>query len=188
MGKNLPEALIPVSWATFAPFLIGARSEGLPSLNAQSLPRRWALHKNFNFSRPAHLTRNDDNLPFFLFSAPNHPDQITMSSKAQPTTKKFGKSTRTVPHPSDKAQKWYPAVDESKPKKVRENDNTHINTQIGGAIPTHFLGSSGRAGFELWESRTGGAVCNQICDDAGGCRGRHSRGGGGMRWKPRTAK
>ncbi|KAK1769774.1 ribosomal protein L6e-domain-containing protein [Phialemonium atrogriseum] len=43
-----------------------------------------------------------------------------MSSKAQPAAKTFGKSTRTVPQASDKAQKWYPAVDESKPKKVRK--------------------------------------------------------------------
>lgn len=32
--------------------------------------------------------------------------------------KKFGKSTREVPHHSDKAQKWYPADDDSKPKTV----------------------------------------------------------------------
>ena len=42
-----------------------------------------------------------------------------MSSQAQPTVKKFGKSTRAVPQPSEKAQKWYPAVDEAQPKKVR---------------------------------------------------------------------
>ncbi|KAI0898331.1 ribosomal protein L6e-domain-containing protein [Annulohypoxylon nitens] len=40
---------------------------------------------------------------------------------SQPTTKKtFGKSTREVPHPSQKAQKWYPAEDEAKPKTVRK--------------------------------------------------------------------
>ncbi|KAK4131898.1 hypothetical protein BT67DRAFT_436006 [Trichocladium antarcticum] len=37
-----------------------------------------------------------------------------------PTTKTFGKSTRTVPHPSEKAQKWYPAEDEAKPRQVRK--------------------------------------------------------------------
>jgi large subunit ribosomal protein L6e len=42
-----------------------------------------------------------------------------MSSAAAPTTKTFGKSTRSVPHPSEKAQKWYPAEDEAKPRKVR---------------------------------------------------------------------
>ncbi|KJZ73542.1 hypothetical protein HIM_07098 [Hirsutella minnesotensis 3608] len=39
---------------------------------------------------------------------------------AQPTTKKFGKSTRAVPAPADKAKKWYNADDESEPKKVRK--------------------------------------------------------------------
>ncbi|KAI1208818.1 ribosomal protein L6e-domain-containing protein [Annulohypoxylon truncatum] len=40
---------------------------------------------------------------------------------SQPTTqKKFGKSTREVPHPSQRAQKWYPAEDEAKPKTVRK--------------------------------------------------------------------
>ncbi|KAI1404691.1 ribosomal protein L6e-domain-containing protein [Hypoxylon fuscum] len=40
---------------------------------------------------------------------------------SQPSTqKKFGKSTREVPHPSQKAQKWYPVDDEAKPKKVRK--------------------------------------------------------------------
>ncbi|KAI8965975.1 ribosomal protein L6e-domain-containing protein [Daldinia sp. FL1419] len=40
---------------------------------------------------------------------------------SQPSTQKtFGKSTREVPHHSQKAQKWYPADDESKPKTVRK--------------------------------------------------------------------
>ncbi|EGS23297.1 60S ribosomal protein eL6 [Thermochaetoides thermophila DSM 1495] len=39
---------------------------------------------------------------------------------AAPTTKTFGKGTRTVPAPSEKAQKWYPAEDEAQPKKVRK--------------------------------------------------------------------
>ncbi|KAI1345138.1 ribosomal protein L6e-domain-containing protein [Xylariaceae sp. FL0016] len=40
---------------------------------------------------------------------------------SQPSTqKKFGKSTREVPHHSQKAQKWYPAQDEPKPKTVRK--------------------------------------------------------------------
>lgn len=34
------------------------------------------------------------------------------------TTKKFGKGEREVPHHSQKAKKWYPAEDESKPRKV----------------------------------------------------------------------
>jgi hypothetical protein len=32
--------------------------------------------------------------------------------------KAFGKSTREVPHHTQKAQKWYPAEDEYKPKQV----------------------------------------------------------------------
>jgi hypothetical protein len=40
---------------------------------------------------------------------------------SQPTSKKFGKSTREVPHHSQKAQKWYPADDESQPKSVSGN-------------------------------------------------------------------
>jgi len=43
-----------------------------------------------------------------------------MSSTAAPTTKTFGKSTRTVPAASEKAQKWYPAEDEAKPRQVRK--------------------------------------------------------------------
>jgi len=39
---------------------------------------------------------------------------------AKPTSKKFGKSTREVPAPADKAKKWYNADDESDPKKVRK--------------------------------------------------------------------
>ncbi|KAF4464111.1 50S ribosomal L6e [Fusarium albosuccineum] len=39
---------------------------------------------------------------------------------AQPTSKTFGKSTREVPAPSEKAKKWYPADDEPESKKVRK--------------------------------------------------------------------
>ncbi|KAI2784795.1 translation protein SH3-like domain-containing protein [Daldinia loculata] len=40
---------------------------------------------------------------------------------SQPSTQKtFGKSTREVPHPSQKAQKWYPADDDSQPKTTRK--------------------------------------------------------------------
>ncbi|RAO65605.1 uncharacterized protein BHQ10_001617 [Talaromyces amestolkiae] len=35
-------------------------------------------------------------------------------------TKKFGKGERTIPHHSQKAQKWYPVDDETQPKKVRK--------------------------------------------------------------------
>ncbi|KAH8592499.1 putative 60S ribosomal protein L6-B [Bisporella sp. PMI_857] len=39
---------------------------------------------------------------------------------AEATKKTFGKSTREVPHHSQKAKKWYPAEDEVQPKKVRK--------------------------------------------------------------------
>lgn len=39
-----------------------------------------------------------------------------MSEQAQ--TKKFGKGERTIPAAADKASKYYPAEDESQPKKV----------------------------------------------------------------------
>ena len=47
-----------------------------------------------------------------------------MSAKQKSTepagkTKKFGKTEREVPHHTQKAKKYYPAEDESKPKKVR---------------------------------------------------------------------
>ncbi|GKT83531.1 ribosomal protein L6e [Colletotrichum tofieldiae] len=40
-----------------------------------------------------------------------------MSAKTESTTKKFGSSTRVVPAPSQKAQKWYNADDEPEAKK-----------------------------------------------------------------------
>ncbi|KAL8413954.1 hypothetical protein RB594_005257 [Gaeumannomyces avenae] len=43
-----------------------------------------------------------------------------MSTQTEPTTKTFGKSSRTVLHHSQKAQKWYPATDDAGPRKVRK--------------------------------------------------------------------
>jgi hypothetical protein len=40
----------------------------------------------------------------------------TLEAKSQKKT--FGKSTREVPHHSQKAKKWYPAEDEVQAKKV----------------------------------------------------------------------
>jgi len=40
-----------------------------------------------------------------------------------PTTKKFGKGERTVPHSSTKARRFYPAEDESAPRKTRKTVN-----------------------------------------------------------------
>jgi hypothetical protein len=37
--------------------------------------------------------------------------------------KTFGKSTREIPHHSQKAKKWYPAEDEVQHKKVRQLEN-----------------------------------------------------------------
>merc|ERR1712000_500004 len=50
---------------------------------------------------------------------PSHPARrVTMSAK--PTSKTFGKTTREVPAPSEKAKKWYPADDDAENKKVRK--------------------------------------------------------------------
>lgn len=43
------------------------------------------------------------------------------SSKPEHKTKKFGKGERTVPHHTQKAKKFYPAEDEARPKKVRQD-------------------------------------------------------------------
>ncbi|EOO02093.1 putative 60s ribosomal protein l6 protein [Phaeoacremonium minimum UCRPA7] len=43
-----------------------------------------------------------------------------MSAKAESQTKKFGGSSRTIPHTSEKAQKWYPAEDVAQPRKTRK--------------------------------------------------------------------
>ena len=40
------------------------------------------------------------------------------SSVPSGTTKKFGKGEREIPHHTQKAKKYYPAEDESKPKRV----------------------------------------------------------------------
>lgn len=42
-------------------------------------------------------------------------------------TKKFGKGEREVPHHTQKAKKFYPAEDESKPRKVRL---IHLETEL----------------------------------------------------------
>ncbi|KAF2083544.1 60S ribosomal protein L6 [Saccharata proteae CBS 121410] len=43
-----------------------------------------------------------------------------MSAPQEPQTKKFGKGERTIPHPSQKAAKYYPVDDDKAPKKVRK--------------------------------------------------------------------
>ncbi|KAL9089627.1 MAG: hypothetical protein Q9165_005659 [Trypethelium subeluteriae] len=42
------------------------------------------------------------------------------TKQEQPTTKKFGKGERVIPHPSQKASKYYPAEDIPRPKKSRK--------------------------------------------------------------------
>ncbi|KAI9655359.1 MAG: hypothetical protein M1821_005506 [Bathelium mastoideum] len=44
----------------------------------------------------------------------------TSQSQEQPTTKKFGKGERVIPHPSQKASKYYPAEDVTQRKKSRK--------------------------------------------------------------------
>ncbi|KAJ9201275.1 hypothetical protein DTO166G4_6038 [Paecilomyces variotii] len=44
-----------------------------------------------------------------------------MSDSTVGQTKQFGKGQRTVPHHTQKAQKWYPVDDEPQPKKVRKS-------------------------------------------------------------------
>ncbi|GAB7348469.1 hypothetical protein MBLNU459_g6882t1 [Dothideomycetes sp. NU459] len=46
-------------------------------------------------------------------------------SAAQSTTKKFQKGEREVPHHSQKASKYYPAEDDSAPKKVRKTQRAY---------------------------------------------------------------
>ncbi|ELR08477.1 hypothetical protein VC83_01235 [Pseudogymnoascus destructans] len=43
-----------------------------------------------------------------------------MSATQESQKKTFGKSTREIPHHSQKASKWYPAEDEAQHKKVRK--------------------------------------------------------------------
>jgi hypothetical protein len=61
------------------------------------------------------LTKPSTQLPRILPAS-----QFDMSAKQeQPVTKSFGKGERSIPHHSQKANKYYPAEDESVPKKVR---------------------------------------------------------------------
>ena len=65
------------------------------------------------------------------------------SSVPAGTTKKFGKGEREIPHHTQKAKKYYPAEDESKPKRVSPvlftgskydsdtSDEIHLVTGIG---------------------------------------------------------
>ncbi|KAG0649817.1 Large ribosomal subunit eL6-B [Hyphodiscus hymeniophilus] len=50
--------------------------------------------------------------------------------------KTFGKSTREIPHHTEKAKKWYPAEDEAAPRKVRKSIRTSTprSTLTPGAV------------------------------------------------------
>ncbi|KAF2205494.1 60S ribosomal protein L6-B [Delitschia confertaspora ATCC 74209] len=43
-----------------------------------------------------------------------------MAAAQEPTTKKYSKGERSIPHHTQKASKYYPAEDESAPKKARK--------------------------------------------------------------------
>ncbi|KAI9727537.1 MAG: hypothetical protein M1828_006479 [Chrysothrix sp. TS-e1954] len=44
------------------------------------------------------------------------------ASQLKPKTKKFGKGERTIPHPEQRASKYYPAEDVKTPKKARKSE------------------------------------------------------------------
>jgi hypothetical protein len=50
----------------------------------------------------------------------------------KPTTKKYAKGERSIPHASQKASKYYPAEDVAAPKKVCA---TNSSMQEEGAFP-----------------------------------------------------
>jgi hypothetical protein len=52
----------------------------------------------------------------------DHDDITTLEMADAPTTKKYAKGERSVPHHSQKASKYYPAEDVAQPKKVRTTD------------------------------------------------------------------
>ena len=62
------------------------------------------------------------------FQVSSYPDSslssVTMSAKTEHTSKKFGSGSRTVPHHSQKASKWYPAEDVPEKKQV-SRDSPH---------------------------------------------------------------
>lgn len=96
-----------------------------PSHDGPAIPKAVSL--GFGLSELAHnrrlvhfkilSSRQVDDRPTNLLT---HQTAKALKMSAAPTTKTFGKSTRTVPHPSEKAQKWYPVEDEPKPRKVCE--------------------------------------------------------------------
>jgi len=58
---------------------------------------------------------------------------VLEASRPAGQTKTFGKSTREVPHHTQKAKKWYPAEDEAQPKKVRKS--IRVSTPRPSLVP-----------------------------------------------------
>lgn len=69
----------------------------------------------------------------------------------KPTTQKFSKGERSIPHHSQKASKYYPAEDVAVPKKVRSQTKQH-----------------GRIGKVKEEEDAGASQQHHPCD----CKGR----------------
>lgn len=58
------------------------------------------------------------------------------ATEAQPAVQKqFGKGTRSVPHPSQKAKKWYPTSDVAQPRKVSQSEVDVIPTDSTSVFP-----------------------------------------------------
>ncbi|TVY50149.1 60S ribosomal protein [Lachnellula occidentalis] len=78
------------------------------------------------------LTTNFDT----IYEPPTTIDSVLVKMSTTTQSKTFGKSTREVPHHSQKAKKWYPAEDEAVPKKVRKTirASTPRSTLTPGAV------------------------------------------------------
>lgn len=108
-----------------------------------------------NPTRPQQHSQDDDDdsttFRFLSFSpSPLTPHQFKMSAKVE--SKKFGKGTRTVPHHSEKAQKWYPAEADAQPRKVRlrfaRDESTPVVRNLGSTDTDDFGGIKGLGGDE----------------------------------------
>lgn len=79
---------------------------------------------------------------------------IQRANMSDAQTKKFGKGERTIPHHSQKAQKWYPVDDEAQPKKVSSlGGNTTVENAVSCGlewIETRTKSRHSRCGL-LWE-------------------------------------
>lgn len=63
----------------------------------------------------------------------------------KPTTKKYAKGERSIPHPSQKASKYYPAEDVAAPKQVRRVDDNSTATRATNARKSFKLCAEARA-------------------------------------------